>query len=133
MTKPRKFDVLIVDDHPVTREGIATMLSKGDHMSVFGQTGDLNTAWEMMTVTCPDVVLLDVNMGAVSGIGFCERIKKQYPGVAVFMLTAHADESNVRDAIAAGADGYFLKDAEVADLVYRVLQATSRFKEDRAS
>jgi DNA-binding NarL/FixJ family response regulator len=133
MTKPRKFDVLIVDDHPVTREGIAAVLSKNDHISVFGQTGDLNTAWHMMSVTPPDIVLLDINMGAVSGIGLCQRIKAQYPGVAVMMLTAYADETHIREAIAAGADGYLLKEAEEADLVYRVLETASRFRESNVS
>ena len=131
MTTPRKFDVLIVDDHPVTREGIAAVLTKNDYITVFGQTGDLKQAWHMMTVTQPDVVLLDVMMGGVTGIDLCGRIKKAYPSVAVLMLTAFTDESHVRDAIAAGADGYLLKEADGSDLVYRVLEAASRLNETK--
>jgi len=116
--------VLIADDHPVVREGVRAMLETDEEIEVVGEA---SSGLEAVTKTGelqPNVVLMDIVMSNLDGLEATRRIKKQYPGTAVIMLTIYADKAFVIDAIQAGAGGYLLKDAS-RDLLCHTIKAVN--------
>jgi DNA-binding NarL/FixJ family response regulator len=114
--------VLVVDDHPFYREGIKTLLgTRSTQVEVVGEATTGEEAVELCATTQPDVVLMDLQMPGIGGIGATRQICAAYPSVAVLVLTMHDDDS-VLPALRAGARGYLLKDAGVDDVV-RAIEA----------
>jgi DNA-binding NarL/FixJ family response regulator len=106
---------LLVDDHALFRDGVASLLLAWGH-EVVGQASDGNQAIEMVDETSPDVVLMDVRMPNVSGIEATAEIKARHPEVAIVMLTVSEEEADLFRAIKAGAQGYLLKNLEAPQL-----------------
>jgi DNA-binding NarL/FixJ family response regulator len=106
---------LLVDDHALFRDGVASLLLAWGH-EVVGQASDGNQAIELVDETSPDVVLMDVRMPNVSGIEATAEIKARHPEVAIVMLTVSEDEADLFRAIKAGAQGYLLKNLETPQL-----------------
>ena len=100
--------VLLVDDHPLTREGLAALLA-GHGFEVVGQAGDGRDAIELVRELQPDVVLLDLSMPELGGLDALPRLRAEAPGCEVVVLTASGDEDNLLAAIRGGAAGYLLK------------------------
>jgi DNA-binding NarL/FixJ family response regulator len=100
--------ILIVDDHPLTRDALATLL--GQHgFDVVGQAGDGNEAIEAARRLQPDLVLLDLSMPDLDGLGALPQLRDAAPECEVVMLTASGTEDNLLAAIRGGAAGYLLK------------------------
>ena len=104
---------LLVDDHALFRDGVASLLLAWGH-EVVGQASDGGQAIELVDSTAPDVVLMDVRMPNVSGLEATAAIKARHPEVAIVMLTVSEDEADLFRAIKAGAQGYLLKNLEAA-------------------
>ena len=102
--------VMVVDDHPVVREGIRVMLSSDPKIEVIGDVGSGEEAVEAATQLKPDVVLTDIRMPGMTGIEVTKRIKTLLPGTAVVVLTMYDSEMYVVEALRAGAAGYLVKD-----------------------
>ena len=100
--------VLIVDDHPMVRAGLRSMLS-GDEVDVVGEAGGGAEAVERAVTLSPDVVLLDVKLPDMDGLEVLTRLKAAAPAAGVLMVSMHDDPSMVRRAVEAGAAGYVLK------------------------
>ena len=100
--------VLLVDDHPVVREGLRSMLSD-EGIEVVGEAGSAEEALGRCAELSPDVVLLDMQLSGASGINFLEGLQKVQAGVAVLVVSMHDEPSFVRAALHAGARGYVLK------------------------
>jgi DNA-binding NarL/FixJ family response regulator len=100
--------VLIVDDHPMVREGLRSMLS-GDGIDVVGEVGSAREAIRLATELHPDLVLLDIELPDMDGLAVLRRIKEMAPQVSVLIVSMHDEPARVRDAVAAGAAGYVLK------------------------
>ena len=114
--------VLVVDDHPFYREGIKTVLAtRSPEVEVVGEAATGEEAVSVCAALRPDVVLMDLQMPGIGGIGATRQIIEQHPSVAVLVLTMHDDDSVV-PALRAGARGYLLKDASVDDVV-RAIEA----------
>jgi DNA-binding NarL/FixJ family response regulator len=109
-----KIRVLIVDDHPVVREGLHAMLSTDRNIEVVGEACDGAEAVAMVEEKEPDVVLMDIRMPNLDGVQATRRIKNQTPSTAVIVLTMYDTDAYVVDAVRAGASGYLLKDASRA-------------------
>jgi Response regulator containing a CheY-like receiver domain and an HTH DNA-binding domain len=107
--------IVLVDDHALFRDGIASLLLAWGH-EVVGQASDGAQAIDLVDETSPDVVLMDVQMPNVSGIEATARIKGRHPEVAIVMLTVSEDEADLFRAIKAGAQGYLLKNLEAPQL-----------------
>jgi len=107
----QKVRLVVVDDHALFRAGLISLLSQMPEFEVTGEAGDAREAIEVVGRTDPDVVLLDVNMPGISGIEAVEKIKK-VTSARVLMLTISKQDEDLFGAIAAGADGYLLKNAE---------------------
>jgi DNA-binding NarL/FixJ family response regulator len=116
---------LIVDDHPVTREGLRTLLelSGDDAVVVVGEAGSGEEAVAQVLQLEPDVVFMDVRMPGISGIEATKQIRKANPGTKVILITIDESRGAISEAIQAGVSGYLLKDASSDALVDAAKQA----------
>ena len=112
--------VLIVDDHPIVREGLHALLSTEPDMQIVGQAANGVDAVRMVRELKPDVILLDLIMEPMSGIEAIGRIKAENPNAKILALTSFAEDDIVFPAIKAGALGYLLKDSAPGDLLHAV-------------
>ena len=111
-----KISVLIVDDHPVVREGLRAFLELQEDMEVVGEAADGVEALEKVGELLPDVALIDLVMPKMDGITTIRQIKNLSPSTRILVLTSFSEDDKVFPAIKAGALGYLMKDAKPADL-----------------
>lgn len=117
--------VLLADDHTLVRAGIRALLETIQGLTVVAESGDGRQALELICKHRPDVALLDIGMPGLNGLEVARRVAEESPKTRVLILSMHADESYVAQALQAGVAGYLLKDAAVAELPL-ALQAVSR-------
>ncbi len=117
--------VLIVDDHPVVRLGLRTLLSHTAGFRVVGEAQTVAEAVQLNEQTRPDVVLMDVRLPDGSGVEACRRIKAEHPDTRVVMLTSYSDEEAIVGAVMAGASGYLLKQADAERLTQSIRDAAA--------
>jgi DNA-binding NarL/FixJ family response regulator len=117
--KSNKARILIVDDHPVLRHGLATMINQQEDLHVFAQAESGAQALSILAKEPCDVVLLDITLGSRSGIEVLKDIKVQFPKLPVLMLSMHDEGVYAHRALRAGASGYITK----ADATDRVIAA----------
>jgi DNA-binding NarL/FixJ family response regulator len=115
--------VLLVDDHGVVRRGLRGYLELLDDIEVVGEAENGLVAVEMSAQLVPDVVLMDIVMPQLDGIGAIERIKAAQPGVQIVALTSFNEEDKVLAAIESGASGFILKDADADDVAAAIRAA----------
>jgi len=115
-----KIRILVADDHTVIRRGIVGLLNTQPDMEVIDEAGTGREAVAKTEATSPDVVLLDVAMPELNGLGATRTIKGQWPNVQVLILTMHDREDYLFEALRAGASGYVLKGADTEDLLTAV-------------
>lgn len=108
--------VLLVDDHHVVRVGLRSVLSNAPGIEVVGEAATGSQAVARARELQPTLVLLDLRLPDASGLEVCRQLKELTPAPAVVFLTSYAEDASVVAAIAAGADGYLLKDVDGADL-----------------
>jgi DNA-binding NarL/FixJ family response regulator len=101
--------VMLVDDHEILRTGIRAVFELEDDIEVVGEAGDATSAVETARRTRPDVVLMDIRMGASDGITACREVKAELPETKVLMLTSFGTEEAVLSSLMAGASGFLLK------------------------
>jgi two-component system, NarL family, response regulator DevR len=109
--------IVLVDDHEVVRVGLRTLIERQKDLQVVGEAGTAREAIEQVGRLAPDVVILDIRLPGRSGVEACSEIKSRWPDVRVIMLTSFPDDEVLFDAIAAGADGYVLKQVGSDELV----------------
>ncbi len=112
-----KIKVMIVDDHPVFRQGLRNVLAVQDDLCIVGEATDGPEAIERAQELLPDLVLMDINLPTLNGLQATRRLKALCPEVNVIMLTAYDDEEQVYHAIRAGASAYYAKDVSPERLV----------------
>lgn len=112
--------VAIADDQVLLREMLRTILSKDPDIELVGSAGDGSEILRICEARRPQVVLLDIRMPTADGFSALTRIKERWPAVRVLMLTTFHADSDIVDALAAGADGYVLKDVKPESLVMAV-------------
>jgi len=115
--------VLLVDDHPVVREGIRGMLGAETGLTVVGEAASGPEAVALAAALSPDVVLMDLRMPGGDGVAATARITAEYPGAHVLVLTTYDTDADILRAVEAGATGYLLKDTPRADLADAVRAA----------
>jgi DNA-binding NarL/FixJ family response regulator len=108
--------VLVVDDHPIVRQGLVAYLGKRADIEVVGEADDGQRAVSAAARLRPDVVLLDLVMPRMDGVEATRQLRRLVPGTRILVLTSFAAEDHVMDAVRAGAAGYLLKDVEPADI-----------------
>ena len=112
--------VLIVDDHPLAREGLRRMLENSDDIDVVGEARDGVEALERIAALHPPVVLMDIRMPGPNGLDVTRQVKAALPTTAVIMMTSYEDVGLMVDAIWAGSSGFLLKDASRALLLHTI-------------
>jgi len=117
--------VVIADDHGVIRDGLAGVIAAQSDMQVVGTAENGEEAVELCRRSAPDVVLMDLEMPVLDGIGATRAIREEWPQTAVLVLTSFSDVRRIRAALAIGASGYLLKDTSAEDVVRGIRAAAS--------
>ena len=116
--------VVLVDDHPVVRRGLAALLKTLDGVEVVGEAGTGVDAVKEVALNRPDVVVMDLRMPELDGVAATRQIVHDYPGTGVLVLTMFDEDAMVADALRAGARGYLLKGAD-QDEIERAIRAVA--------
>ena len=109
--------VLIVDDHPVTRDGLRSALSGSDEVEVIAEATNGQEAVDAVESAAPDVVFMDVRMPGMNGIEATRLIRQTRPDTKVILFTIDESRAAIADAMRAGVSGYLLKDASAGELI----------------
>lgn len=116
--------VVLIDDHPIVRAGIAGMLAHTDGIEVVGEAANGREALGLIERVSPDVLLLDLRMPVMDGPELIRELRAQGNAVGILVLTTYDTDADILRATEAGANGYLLKDTSLADLI-RAIEATS--------
>jgi RNA polymerase sigma factor (sigma-70 family) len=120
-----KIRVLIVDDHPVVHQGIKMLIGTEPTIQIVGEARDGKSAVQQVKRLKPDIILMDLVMPQGSGIVAIAQIRRDYPAIKIIVLTTFEDDDLIDAAMAAGADGYLLKDAD-GEALLQAIQAAHR-------
>lgn len=130
-----KTSVFIVDDHYMVVEGIRSLLSNENDIEWAGHAGNMASTLAFLQKMQPDVILMDINLGAESGIDLCKLVKEKYPSVFVVGLSTFNQQSFIQKMLENGASGYVLKNAtrdELMEAIHCVVKG-KLFVSDEAS
>ncbi len=119
----REVRILLADDHTIVRDGLRSLIQDQDGMTVVGEAKSGREALKLTEELVPDVVLMDIGMPGLNGVGATRRIKEEHPAIHVIALSMHSDTQFVARMLEAGASGYVLKDCafdELADALAAV-------------
>jgi DNA-binding NarL/FixJ family response regulator len=108
--------VLIVDDHPVVRRGLYSILGDAKDLRVVGEASNGSEALKQVAALKPDVVLMDIRLPGADGVQVTRRVRREYPEAKVIILTTYDDDQHLYNAIEAGAHGFLTKHADYSDL-----------------
>jgi DNA-binding NarL/FixJ family response regulator len=112
MSDPRPIRVLLVDDHPLFRKGIASLLRSENGFDVIGEAANGREALEKARELMPDIILMDISMPEVGGLEATRKIKEEMPYVRIVILTVDEEDQSLFEAVKSGAQGYLLKKIE---------------------
>ncbi len=112
--------ILIVEDHTLLRQGLCAMISADTDIEVVGEADNGRDAIKLAGSLSPNLILMDLSMPGTNGTESIVEIKRRFPAIKVLVLTVHKAEEYVRDALQAGADGYILKHATLAELMVAI-------------
>ncbi len=101
--------VVIIDDHPLIRQGLERLISAGDRFHVCGEAGDATGGMKIIRETKPDLAIVDISLPGADGVALTQNIVSEFPGIHVLILSMHDDAENARRALRAGATGYMVK------------------------
>jgi DNA-binding NarL/FixJ family response regulator len=112
--------ILLVDDHPIVRQGLKTLLEGHSGWEVIGEASDGAEAVEKAKDLNPDVMVLDVTMPRMNGLEACRLLRRQSPALEILFVTQHDSPQMMREALEAGARGYVVKSNAARDLLAAV-------------
>jgi len=121
----QKKKILVVDDHPMFREGIKSIIARIPQLEVVGEAGEGKAALKLVKDLRPDMVLLDVSLPDMNGIDLIQDIKKVLPETRILMISMHTKIEYLTSAFQAGATGYVVKDAP-SEKILQALDLVSR-------
>jgi NarL family two-component system response regulator LiaR len=123
MTETETIRVMIVDDHPIVRDGLKSVLFAADDMDLAGEASDGREVLARYEESQPDVILMDVVMPGMNGLETTRAILDQNPGAKIVVLTTFPDDKLIQEALEAGAMGYLLKNAPADTLADAIRSA----------
>jgi DNA-binding NarL/FixJ family response regulator len=113
--------VVLADDHPMYRYGVAAVLATAAEIELVGEASDGTGLIALVAAERPDVVLTDLAMPGLDGVSACRELLARQPDLGVLVLTMHADDESLVSALRAGARGYLVKGADKAELIRAIL------------
>jgi DNA-binding NarL/FixJ family response regulator len=116
--------ILVVDDHPLVREGLTNLIDSTSDLTVCGEAGDTKGALEAISRTRPDLAIIDLSLGGESGVDLIREIRERFPRVTMIVLSMHDERIYGEAAILAGARGYIMKresSTKVVEAIHQVL------------
>ena len=123
MLKEEEIKVALVDDHKLFRKGMIELINDFENCKViYEATNGEEFTRQISRESCPDIVLLDINMPVMGGYQTAEWLKKNYPKVKVLALTMNDTEESIIEMLKSGANGYILKDAEPSELLLAITE-----------
>jgi DNA-binding NarL/FixJ family response regulator len=102
-------NILLVDDHPITRQGVTALINQQDNLRVCGEADNAAKALEIIPTLKPDLIIVDISLKTISGIELVKNIKAQYPKIPVLMMSMHDESLYAERSLRAGAKGYIMK------------------------
>jgi DNA-binding NarL/FixJ family response regulator len=120
-----KTTIVLADDHPVVREGVRALLEREPDFAVVGETGDGREAVELVDRLRPAVLLVDIMMPGLNGLEITRQVRHRNPETRVVVLSVHATQPHVLEALRNGASAYVVKGASAAELVHGVREAAA--------
>ncbi|MCC5649505.1 response regulator transcription factor [Nostoc sp. XA013] len=120
MSQLNAIRVLVVDDHPVVRQGLVAMLEEAPDILVVGQAGNGQEALAVFRQKQPDVTLMDLRMPQMDGVAAITAICTEFPAARIIVLTTYEGDEDIYQGLRAGAKGYLLKDAEPEELLFAI-------------
>lgn len=117
--------VVLVDDHPIVRQGLRAVIEAQPDVEVVGEAADGGAGVRLCLDTQPDVVIMDLRMPELDGLEATRQLRSQSPAIAVLVLTMYDDDAMVFEAIAAGAVGYLVKGSDGGDIVAAIRAAAA--------
>ena len=115
--------IIIVDDFKPYRDGLELLFRTQSEFQVIAQFSHAEQLLESIRNNIPDVILMDIKMKGIDGIACAEILKRNFPGIRIIMLSMYNQESVIRDAIAAGANGYLIKNASKDEIIEAIYSA----------
>jgi two-component system, NarL family, response regulator len=125
MSKSNFIRIILADDHPVIRQGLATIIERELDMTVVGQACNGWEAKELFRKKHPDVVLMDLQMPIFSGMAAIQSICTNFDGANIIIMTAYDGDEDIYSGIQAGAKGYLLKDAQPEEIIRAIRTVAS--------
>lgn len=123
MSDMKQASILLVDDHPMLRKGVAQLISLEDNLNVIGEVGSGDEAITFAVKHIPDLILLDLNMKGLSGIETLSALKRANITSKVVIFSVSDNETDILQALKFNADGYLLKDSEPEELIEKINHA----------
>jgi len=121
----QKVRIVIAEDHTILREGLKSLLSSNPDFEIIGEAEDGREAIRCVEKFKPDLILMDLSMPRINGLGAIKEIKKRFSETKILVLTVHKTEEYILATLKSGADGYILKDSTHAELVLAVKNVLS--------
>jgi len=109
--------IILVDDHPLFREGIASRLNMHEGIDIIAEAENGKQLLEKLADAKPDIVMMDISMPEINGMDALEIVKEKFPEVRVIMLSMHDDKEYIVSVIRSGAEGYLLKDISGEEMI----------------
>src|SRR5258707_13192590 len=122
---PEKIRVVIADDHPIVRTGLRLMLGMEEGIELVGEAADRSAAIHLVSSLQPDVVLMDLRMPALSGLEAIDRIRAEWPLIAIIVLTTYDEDDLMLRSLQAGVHGYLLKESSL-ETVLQAIESAAR-------
>ncbi len=124
-TAKTKTKILVVDDHPIVRQGLAELLNREDDLMVCGQAEDAHQAMQAIKALKPDMIIVDISLKETSGVELIKDIKARYPSLSVLALSMHDESMYAERVLRAGAEGYIMKAEATENIVMAIRKVIS--------
>ena len=120
MSSKGKRSILIVDDHPIFRHGLAQLINQEKDLDVCGEAEDYYSAWKAVKELNPDMLIVDITLKNMSGIDLIREINKNYKGLPMLVISMHEESLYAERSLRAGAKGYIMKQEASESIVYAI-------------